>query len=105
MRTISQTSGAGLATSGFGGRWRPVAGSGGECDGDRPGDERPAALLIVCEVPGRTIGQAMGLELVFGDIDADGNLGHLFHVLCLSSGPHGPWYPFRPHGKDGATSL
>jgi len=55
----------------------------------QPGDEGCEASGIVGEAAGATVGVQAGVEMVFGDVDAGGScyrLGHLFHVLCLSSG-------------------
>jgi hypothetical protein len=44
----------------------------------------------------------VGVEGAFGDVHADRlgyAIGHLCRVLCLSSGPRAPGYPFRQPGK------
>jgi hypothetical protein len=91
-----------------------VIGAGGlERDaGDReaaePGDQGGTSLGAIGEPAGPAGRVEMNLEAVFGDVHADRlryGAWHLFRVLCLSSGPRTPGYPFRPPGKerDGRT--
>jgi hypothetical protein len=53
------------------------------------------AALVVGEAPGGAAGQAMGVEMVFRHIDADGVGVHLFRASACHSGLS-PEYPSRP---------
>jgi hypothetical protein len=68
-----------------------------------PGDQGRTPSGVVGK-PANLAGRVeINVERVFGDVHAD-RLGyracHLFRVLCLSSGPSTPGYPFRPPGKE-----
>ena len=68
-----------------------------------PGGQGGMPLGVIGEPMDRAGRMEMHVERVFGDVHAD-RLGyrawHLFRVLCLSSGPKAPGYPFRPPGKE-----
>jgi hypothetical protein len=75
-----------------------------------PDDEGLVASLIIGETTGGSIAQAMNIEVVFRDVNADGRRIHLFRAsacfprLCLSFGAP-PLYPFRPKEKTRAIQL
>src|SRR5690606_21396492 len=51
----------------------------------KPGDKGLVAGLAVGETAACAVAHAMGIEMVFRDVDADGIFRHLSLVLCLSS--------------------
>jgi hypothetical protein len=62
----------------------------------------------VCELPGDGLGVEVDVESEFGDVDADSlsyGSGHLFQVLCLSSGPCRPGIRSGHEEKRGAVKL
>jgi hypothetical protein len=75
----------------------------GDAEAAEPGDQGSPSLGVISEPADPAGRMEMNLERVFGDVDADRlryGAWHLFRVLCLSSGPSTPGYPFRPPGKE-----
>jgi hypothetical protein len=70
----------------------------------QPLDERSMAALVVGEAPGSAVGQAIGVEMVFRHIDADGIVVHLFRAFACHSALS-PGYPSRPKEKTSAIKL
>jgi hypothetical protein len=62
------------------------------------------AAPVVDETPAPAVSQAMGVEMVFRDIDADGVVLHLFRAFACHSGRF-PEYPCRPKEKTRAIKL
>jgi hypothetical protein len=70
----------------------------------QPFDQGFVAALVIGETSARAIGQAMDIEMVFRDIDADGIVLHLFRAFACHSGIS-PGYPYRPKEKTRAIQL
>ena len=60
-----------------------------------PLHKRLAPTLVVGEATARAVGQAMSVEMIFRDIDANSIVLHLFHAFACHSGL-APGYPCRP---------
>ena len=69
-----------------------------------PLHERLTPALVVGEATARAVGQAMGVEMVFRDINANGIILHLFRAFACHSGL-APEYPYRPKEKTRAIQL
>ena len=69
-----------------------------------PFDQCFVTALVVGKAPACAVGQAVGVEMVFRDIDADGIVVHLFRASACHSGLS-PGYPFRPKEKTRAIKL
>ena len=63
------------------------------------------ASFAVGETLSFIVRQAMDVEKIFRDVDANGKKGSSFPRLCLSSGLVKPRYPFRPKEKTGVIQL
>jgi hypothetical protein len=70
----------------------------------KPFDERCVAAPVVGEPSALAVAQAMRVEMVFRDIDADGIVEHLFRAFACHSGL-APEYPCRPKEKTRAIQL
>jgi hypothetical protein len=62
------------------------------------------AALVVGETSALAVSQAMSVEVVFRDIDANGVVLHLFHAFACHSRLD-PEYPCRPKEKTRAIQL
>jgi hypothetical protein len=68
-----------------------------------PDDEGLVVSLIIGETTGGSIAQAMNIEVVFRDVNADGRRIHLFRASACHRAP--PLDPFRPKEKTRAIQL
>jgi len=71
----------------------------------QPGEQGTVAAPVIGEAPRRPVRPAADVEMVLGDVHADGKLHRLFPVPCLSFGPQCPGIRSGLEEKTGAIKL
>lgn len=71
----------------------------------QPRDHFPETMSVIGEGPFHAIREAVNIQPSFRDVDADGNVRHLFHTPMLVIRATTPEYPFGSKEKTGAIQL